>query len=49
MGDTWHGACMPCGYVQLIKRGSVEEKKGRKRESKEDMAAYSSDFRRSED
>ena len=33
VGDTWHdAACMPCGYVQPIKRGSVEEKRGKKEE-----------------
>ena len=52
MGDTWHDACMPCGYVQPIKLGSVEEKRERKRrkeerkrERKEDPIAYFSDFR----
>ena len=51
MGDTWHDACMPCGYVKPIKRGPVEEKRGRKRrkgerkrERKEDPTASSSDF-----
>ena len=48
-----HAYIMPCGYVQPIKRGSVEEKRGRKRrkverkkERKEDPAASSSDFQR---
>ena len=36
MGDTWHDACMPCGYVQSIKIGSVEEKRGKKRRRKEE-------------
>ena len=51
VGDTWHGACMPCGGVQPIKKGSVEEKIGRKRrneerkrERKEDPTTSSSDF-----
>ena len=55
VGDTWHDACMPCGYVQPIKRGSVEEKRWRKRrkggrerererERKEDPAASFSYF-----
>ena len=54
VGDTWHGACMPSGVVQPIKRGSVEEKRWRKRrkgerkrEMKEDLVASSSDFRQS--
>ena len=49
--DTWHDACMPCGGVQLIKRGSVEENRWRKRrmgernrERKEDPTASSSNF-----
>ena len=52
VGDTWHDACMPCGGVHFIKRGSVEEKKWRerrkgerKRERKEDPTASSSNFR----
>ena len=51
MGDTWHDACMPCGCVQPIKRGSVEEKKWRKRrkeerkrERKKDPTTSSYDF-----
>ena len=55
VGDTWHGECMPCGCVQPIKRGSVEEKRWRKRrkgerkrERKEDPVASTSDFRRSD-
>ena len=51
MGDTWHDACMPCGYVQPIKRGSVEEtrrrksnKGERKKKRKEDPMTSSSDF-----
>ena len=55
MGDTWHDACMPCGYVQPIKRGSVKEKRGRKRRKgermrnrKEDPTSSSFDFRRSD-
>ena len=54
MGDTWHDACMPCGGVQPIKRGSMEEKRWRnkrkgerKKERKEDPVDSSSDFRRS--
>ena len=49
---------MPCGYVQPIKRGSIEEKRGRKRrkrrnreikrERKNDPVASSFYFRRSE-
>ena len=35
MGDTWHNACMPCEYVQPIKRGSMEEKRERKRRKRE--------------
>ena len=35
MCDTWHDACMPCGYVQPIKRGSVEEKREGEREERE--------------
>ena len=35
MGDTWHDACMPCGFVQSIKTGSVEEKRGTKMREKE--------------
>ena len=30
VGDTWHDACMPCGFVRSIKTGSVEEKRGKK-------------------
>ena len=55
MGDTWHDACMSCGGVQPIKRGSMGEKRWRKRrkgerkrERKEDPTASSSDFRRSD-
>ena len=44
VGDTWHGACMPCGGVQPIKKGidggkemgkekKVREKEGEKRKS----------------
>ena len=33
--DTWHDACMPCGYVQPIKTRSVEENRGKKREEME--------------
>ena len=53
MGDIWHDACMPCGYVQPIKKGLVEEKRGRKRRNgernkkrkkKEDPVASSYDF-----
>ena len=51
VGDTWHDACMPCGYVQPIKRGSEEEKRGGKRrkgdwkrERKEDPESSSSEF-----
>ena len=29
--DAWHDACMSSGYAQPIKRGSVEEKRGRKK------------------
>ena len=46
---------MPCGCVQPIKRGLVEEKRWRKRikgkrnrERKEDLVASTSDFRRSD-
>ena len=46
---TWHDACMPCGGVQPIKRGSVEENRERKRDRKEDLTTSSSDFRHSED
>ena len=49
--DTWHDACMPCGYVQPIKRGLVEENKWRKRrkgerkrERKEDPTGSSSNL-----
>ena len=44
--DTWHDACMPYGYVQPLKRGSVEEKRRRKRkrERKEDSTASSFEF-----
>ena len=54
VGDTWHGVCMPYGGVQPIKKGSMEEKRWRrrrkgerKRERKEDPTASSSDFWRS--
>ena len=32
--DTWHGACMPCGFFRSIKTGSVEEKGGKKKNEK---------------
>ena len=36
VGGTWHGACMPCGGVQPIKKGSMEkEKKMREKEGNE--------------
>ena len=35
VGDTWHGACMPCGFFQSIKMGSMEEKRGKKIEERE--------------
>ena len=54
--DAWHDACMSSGYAQPIKRGSVEEKRGRKRrkgerkrERKENLIASSSDFWRFDD
>ena len=34
VGDTWHVACMPCGFVQSIKTGSVEEKEEKTNEKK---------------
>ena len=53
--DTWHDTCMPCGGVQPIKRGSVEENRWRKRrkgerkwERKEDLVAFFSNFRHSD-
>ena len=34
VGDTWHDACMPCGFVRSIKMGSVEENGGKKKNEK---------------
>ena len=31
MGDTWHDACMPCGFFQSKKMGSLKEKRGKKK------------------
>ena len=51
VGDTWHVSFMPCGFVQSIKTGSVEEKEKkqmrrkeeRKKGRKEDLTASSSE------
>ena len=37
VGDTLHGACMPCGFVRSIKTGLVEEKRGKKEKMEEKM------------
>ena len=34
VGDTWHGACVPCGFFRSIQTGSVEENKGKKKNEK---------------
>ena len=34
MGNTWHDACMPRGFVRSIKIGSVEENGGKKKNEK---------------